>query len=83
MNGMKAADGRPPAGPMRGAAKGGLGTSNPGMIGYTLAEIRRRLNSLAHARSSDPDGIWSWSGWADDAHTRPGSATTDDTATRS
>ena len=33
------------------------------MIGYTLAELRRLLNSLAHTRPPDPDGIWSWSGW--------------------
>ena len=33
------------------------------MIGYTLAELRRLLNSLVQARSPDPDGIWSWSGW--------------------
>ena len=45
------------------AEKGGLGISDPGMIGYTLAELRRLLNSLVTARSPDPDGIWSWSGW--------------------
>jgi hypothetical protein len=33
------------------------------MIGYTLAELRRLLNSLAQARAPDPDGIWSWSRW--------------------
>jgi hypothetical protein len=33
------------------------------MIGYTLAELRRLLNSLIRARSPDPDVIWSWSGW--------------------
>ena len=33
------------------------------MIGYTLAELRRLLNSLVQARWPDPDGIWSWSGW--------------------
>jgi hypothetical protein len=33
------------------------------MIGYTLAELRRLLNSLVTARSPDPDGVWSWSGW--------------------
>jgi hypothetical protein len=26
-------------------------------------ELRRLLNSLVQARSPDPDGIWSWSGW--------------------
>jgi hypothetical protein len=33
------------------------------MIGYTLPELRRLLNSLITTRSPDPDGIWSWSGW--------------------
>jgi len=33
------------------------------MIGYTLAELRRLLNSLAYTRAPDPDGIWAWSGW--------------------
>ena len=37
--------------------------SDPDMIGYTLAELRRLLNSLAHTRAPDPDDIWSWSGW--------------------
>jgi hypothetical protein len=43
--------------------KKGAGTSDPGMTGYPLPEIRRLLNSLVTARSPDPDGIWSWSGW--------------------
>jgi hypothetical protein len=43
--------------------KKGVGTSDPGMIGYTLAEIRRLLNSLGDSRAPDPDGTWSWSGW--------------------
>jgi hypothetical protein len=34
---------------MRGAAKGGLGTGDPGVIGCTLAEIRRLMNSLARS----------------------------------
>jgi hypothetical protein len=33
------------------------------MIGYTLAELRRLLNSLGHVRAPDPDDIWSWSRW--------------------
>jgi hypothetical protein len=33
------------------------------MIGYTLAELRRLLNSLVHARSPDPEGVWAWSRW--------------------
>ena len=33
------------------------------MIGYTLAELRRLLNSLTQARSSDPESVWSWSRW--------------------
>lgn len=33
------------------------------MIGYTLAELRRLLNSLAIARAPDTDGVWPWSGW--------------------
>ena len=38
-------------------------TSDPGMIGYTLAELRRLLDNLVYVRSPDPDGIWSWSRW--------------------
>jgi len=45
------------------AEKKGLGTGDPGMIGYTLAELRRLLNSLVQARAPDLDSIWSWSGW--------------------
>ncbi len=45
------------------AEKRGAGTSDPGMIGCTLAELRRLLNSLAHVRAPDPDDIWSWSRW--------------------
>ena len=41
----------------------GVEARDPGMIGYTLAELRRLLNSLIQARSPDPDGIWSWSRW--------------------
>jgi hypothetical protein len=41
------------------AEKGGAGTSNPGMIGYTLAVLRRLLNSLVQARAPDPESAWS------------------------
>jgi hypothetical protein len=41
----------------------GMGTSDPGMIGYTLPEIRRLLVSLVQACSPDPEGVWSWSRW--------------------
>ena len=41
----------------------GVGTSDPGMIGYTLPEIRRLLISLVQACSPDPEGVWSWSRW--------------------
>jgi hypothetical protein len=41
--------------------KKGIGTSDPGMIGYTLPEIRRLLISLARACSPDPESVWSWS----------------------
>ena len=33
------------------------------MIGYTLAELRRLLNSLRQARAPDPESVWSWSRW--------------------
>ena len=48
--------------PGRGGKKG-IGTSDPGMIGYTLTEIRRLLISLLQRYSPDPEGIWSWSTW--------------------
>jgi len=41
----------------------GIGTSDPGMIGYTLPEIRRLLTSLIQACAPDPEDIWSWSRW--------------------
>jgi hypothetical protein len=41
----------------------GLGTSDPGMIGYTLPEIRRLLTSLVQACAPDPECVWSWSRW--------------------
>ena len=43
--------------------KRGTGTSDPGMIGYTLPEIRRLLISLIQARAPDPGRVWSWSAW--------------------
>ena len=33
------------------------------MIGCTLPEIRRLLNSLIQACVPDPEGVWSWSRW--------------------
>jgi hypothetical protein len=47
----------------RPGGKRGTGTSDPGMIGNTLAEIRRLLTGLAQSRAPDPDTIWSWSRW--------------------
>jgi len=43
--------------------KKGIGTSDPGMIGYTLPEIRRLLVSLVQACAPDPEGVWCWSRW--------------------
>ena len=43
--------------------KRGTGTSDPGMIGYTLPEIRRLLISLIQACAPDPERVWSWSRW--------------------
>ena len=43
--------------------KKGIGTSDPGMIGYTLPEIRRLLISLIQACAPDPEDVWSWSRW--------------------
>ena len=37
------------------ARKKGAGTSDPGMIGYTLPEIRRLLNSLIQRYAPDPE----------------------------
>jgi hypothetical protein len=33
------------------------------MIGYTLPEIRRLLINLIQSCASDPERVWSWSGW--------------------
>ena len=43
--------------------KKGIGTSDPGMIGYTLPGIRRLLISLIQACAPDPEDIWCWSRW--------------------
>ena len=43
--------------------KRGIGTSDPGMIGYTLAEIRRLLIKITQQRPPDPEHAWSWSRW--------------------
>jgi hypothetical protein len=42
--------------------KKGIGTSDPGMIGYTVPEIRRLLVSLTQSCSPDPGSVW-WSRW--------------------
>ena len=42
---------------------GDTGTSDPGMIGYTLPEIRRLLISLVHPCAPDPESVWCWSRW--------------------
>ena len=41
----------------------GIGTSEPGMISYTLPEIRRLLIALIQACAPDPEHVWSWSRW--------------------
>jgi hypothetical protein len=43
--------------------KRGVGSSDPGMISFTLPEIRRLLISLIQACSPDPKAVWSWSRW--------------------
>jgi hypothetical protein len=43
--------------------KKGIGTSDPGMIGYTVPEIRRLLVSLTQSCSPDPGSVWCWSRW--------------------
>ena len=48
------------AGPGR---KKGISASDPGMIGYTLPEIRRLLISLVQACAPDPGSVWRWSRW--------------------
>lgn len=41
----------------------GARSSPPCMIGYTLPEIRRLLNSLIQRYAPDPEDVWSWSRW--------------------
>jgi hypothetical protein len=43
--------------------KRGTSASSPGMIGYTLPEIRRLLMALIQASTPDPGHVWSWSIW--------------------
>jgi hypothetical protein len=43
--------------------KRGIGTSDPGMIAYTLPEIRRLLINLIQSCAPDPQRVWSWSTW--------------------
>ena len=45
------------------AAKGETGPSSPGMIGYTLPEIRRLLTGLAWRYLPDPEQVLAWSNW--------------------
>lgn len=45
------------------AVKRGIGASDPGMIGYTLPEIRRLLISLIQRSVPDHKTVWSWSRW--------------------
>jgi hypothetical protein len=41
----------------------GIGTSDPGMIGYTLPEFCRLLISLIQQYAPDPEDVWPWSRW--------------------
>jgi len=43
--------------------KRGTGTSDPGMIGYTLAEIRRLLTRTSQQQPPNSEHTWSWSRW--------------------
>ena len=43
----------------RPGGKSGIGTSDPGMIGYTLAEIRRLLAKIAQQQPPGPEHAWS------------------------
>jgi hypothetical protein len=45
------------------AQKLGAGTSDPGMTGYTLPEIRRLLIGLIQRYAPDPEAVGSWSRW--------------------
>ena len=45
------------------AVKGEPAPRDPGMIGYTLPEIRRLLISLIQCHLPDPDHVWAWSNW--------------------
>ena len=47
----------------RPGGKRGIGTSDPGMIGYTLAEIRRLLAKISPQQPPGPEHAWSWSRW--------------------
>jgi hypothetical protein len=48
-----------PAASRAQAAQRGIGTSDPGMIGYTLPKIRRLLTSLVQRCSPAPESVWS------------------------
>jgi hypothetical protein len=45
----------------RAQAVKGAGAGDPGMIGYTLPEIRRLLVSLTQRHAPDDETVWSWS----------------------
>jgi hypothetical protein len=53
------------------------------MIGYTLPEMRRLLNSRIQSRSPEPGCVWFWSAWRRRRSTKPGYVTTDNMAMRS
>jgi hypothetical protein len=43
--------------------KKGAGIGEPGLISYTLPEIRRLLVSLVQRYVPDPGRVWAWSHW--------------------
>ena len=44
-------------------AEKGIGATDPGLISYTLPEIRRLLISLIQRYAPDPGRVWAWSYW--------------------
>jgi hypothetical protein len=47
----------------RPGGKRGTAASDPGVIGYTLAAIRRLLAKITLQQPADPGHAWSWSRW--------------------
>jgi hypothetical protein len=43
--------------------KRGTGRSSPGMIGFTLPEVRRLLTGLIQRHLPDPEHVLAWSDW--------------------